>query len=224
MGDHGGGDFFRQGGGEGAFPGVGCAGRLHQSEPGGGDGCGPGDVKHGAFGQGEDGVVAREEQLELLHGGLEIVGAVGEAAAADHDEAQVGRIHPGIMLVVFAHLMHGHGSTGQNAVDEGLQGARHAVAIQGIAHQQHVAGLDFFQNAGHVVPVDAGSAVAPAGKAAGAGLNVQIGHMEDFRLQGRGGGHALQKGPGDVHRVAGFPLGAAVKNQYLHEKTSLIEG
>ena len=34
-------------------------------------------------------MVAGEEQLELLHGGLEIVGAVGEAAAADHDEAQM---------------------------------------------------------------------------------------------------------------------------------------
>lgn len=89
MGDHGGGDFLRQGGGEGAFPGVGSAGRFYQSEAGNGDGGGPGDVEHGAFGQGEDGMVAGEEQLELLHGGLEIMGTVGEAAAADHDEAQM---------------------------------------------------------------------------------------------------------------------------------------
>ena len=67
MGDHGGGDFLRQGGGEGAFPGVGSAGRFYQSEAGNGDGGGPGDVEHGAFGQGEDGMVAGEEQLELLH-------------------------------------------------------------------------------------------------------------------------------------------------------------
>lgn len=182
MGDHGGGDFLRQGGGEGAFPGVDRAGRFYQSEAGNGDGGGPGDVEHGAFGQGEDGMVAGKEQLELLHGGLEIVGAVGETAAADHDETQVGRIRPGIVLIALAHLAHGHGSKGKNAVDEGLQRAGHAVAIQGIAHQQHVAGLDFFQHAGHVVPVDAGSAVAPAGEAAGTGLNVQIGHVEDFRL------------------------------------------
>ena len=59
-------------------------GLLHERQPGDGRAGGFRRAEHGTFRHGQNRVVGREHQLELLDGGLEVTAAVGKTAAADH--------------------------------------------------------------------------------------------------------------------------------------------
>lgn len=174
------------------------------------------DVEHRAFGDGDDGVVGGEALLELRDGGLEVVLAVGEAAAADHQVAEVREVGLADVLVAVADFAHGHGGQGHGAVQQGLQRGGHAVAVQREAEQEEVAFEDLLQDGLHVVVVDAGAAVDLAGEAAGAVFDVAVDDVDHVDFLGCGILHALQEGTGDVHGVALVPLGTSVENKYLH--------
>lgn len=73
---------------------------------------------------------------------------------------------------------------------------------------------NLFQNCLHIVPMDTGSSVSHAGKAAGAVFYMFFDHPDLFDLLGGCLLHSSQKCSGYVHGIASFPLGRAVKNQY----------
>ena len=78
---------------------------LNQRQPWFGDDRCLGRVEHGAFGDGDDRVVAREALFELCDGRLKVVLAVGEAAATDHHVAQAGEIRQlSTYLFAFANI------------------------------------------------------------------------------------------------------------------------
>lgn len=116
----------------------------------------------------------------------------------------------------------GHGGQWQGPVDQIFQHGGHPIAIQGEAEQQQIAGQHLLQDLPHIVVDPAMPAIVFAGKAASAEGNAPVGHLHGLYLLGRKLVHARQKGPGDVHGVAFFLLGASVKHKNFHAAPSFL--
>ena len=98
------------------------------------------------------------------------------------------------MLVALAAFSHGHGGKRHGSIQQRLQRRRKSIAVQRKAEQQQVAFQHFSKKGAHIVAVTAGSAVALAGKAAGAVFDVPVDHVDQLHVLRGFPGHSLQKG------------------------------
>ena len=220
LGDHRGADLGHQRFVNRACRGVLSARLPNALEPRGCDLCRLGRVEHRALGDGDDRTVMREAQLELLHRRLEVMLAVREAAAADHQIFQTTEVRLTDVLIAVADLLHRHGRQRQDTVEKRLERRGHPVAVERIAPDQQVAVEDRLQYPAHIVVVDTGAAVAHTTEASSAVFDMLIDRMDDGDVIPVGLVHPLDERAGDVHGVALVPLRAAVEHQYLHPFTS----
>ena len=87
------------------------------------------------------------------------------------------------VLIPLANLLHLHTGKRHRPLNESLELCRHAISIERKVKQQQIAFKHLGQQGLHIIRMDAGPAIALAGKAAHTELDMFLSDMDDLTAQ-----------------------------------------